>query len=133
TSAFLDVPTLANPALSATCGLDIVLVIDSSSSIDDQELQEMKDAFKGFVDALLPDSVPNPTTEFAVVDFDRQVNAVLEFTNVKAAILNAIDAPTSGGSTNWDDALDKARLRVPHREGHPGLILFASDGNPNTR
>src|SRR3990172_1239546 len=42
-----------NPSLAASCGLDIVLVLDSSGSIDSVELAQMKTALLGFVSAFL--------------------------------------------------------------------------------
>ncbi|MBI3115295.1 MAG: hypothetical protein HYZ09_02270, partial [Candidatus Kerfeldbacteria bacterium] len=43
-----------NPAVGVSCGLDIALVVDSSGSIEEDELFLMQNAFEGFVDAFLP-------------------------------------------------------------------------------
>lgn len=118
-----------NPELSQACGLDIALVIDSSGSIDTAELSEMKNAFKSFVADLLPGT----PSMFSVTDFDNTASVLQTFTSDVSLINNAIDIPASGGSTNWQDGLSKAFGTFDPRSepGHPNLIVFASDGEPN--
>ena len=121
--------TVANPALADSCGLDMVLVIDSSGSINATELTQMKSAFNAFVAAFLPET----PTEMAVVDFDTSAAVIQPFTSSEATLNTAINSVVAGGATNWDDALFDARGLLPHRPTKPDLIVFASDGNPNTR
>ncbi len=117
-----------NPALPSTCGLDIALVADTSGSIDGTELQDQKDAFNAFIDALLPGT----PTNMAVVDFDTQATVTQGFTANTTNLHNAVNAFTPSGLTNWEDALRDARNLFPHRNDKPDLIIFASDGDPNT-
>ena len=63
--ALAEVAPLSNPALGDACGLDIMLVLDRSGSIDTTEMTQLKDAAKLFVDAFLP-STP---TLMGVVSF----------------------------------------------------------------
>jgi hypothetical protein len=114
-----------NPSLPNSCGLDIALVLDSSGSIDNTELTTMKNAFKAFVDAFLP-ATP---TQFSVTDFDDSASVLQSFSGDATTIKNAIDLPTSGGSTNWEDGLITAQGTFDPRS-NPNLIIFASDGNP---
>jgi len=116
-----------NPTLSSSCGIDMILVIDSSTSIDSTELAQMKTAFNGFVNAFLP----NTPTQIAVVDFDTVANVIQGFTSNVGSLTTAINSVSSGGSTNWDDALFDAGGLLPNRADKPDLIVFASDGNPN--
>lgn len=118
-----------NPPRPTTCGLDIVLVMDSSGSVSTAQLAQMKTAFIGFVNAFLP-ATP---TQFAVVDFDAQATVLQGFTNNVSLLTTAINTPTSGGTTNWDDALYDARVLLPNRLDKADMILFSSDGNPNRR
>ncbi len=117
-----------NPELQATCGIDIALVLDSSGSISSSDMVVMKNAFIGFVNILLP----NTPTQFSVIDFDDNAVILQSFTNNKTDIINAINMPTSGGCTNWEDGLIKANDTFDPRVDKPDLVLFASDGNPNT-
>ena len=116
-----------NPPLEQACGLDIVLAMDESLSIDSTEFGQMQTAFMDFVNALLPDT----PTEFALVDFG--TNAVVRqgFTDNATLINNAINQPKMGGIqyTNWEQALIAAHNLFPNRD-KPDLIIFASDGNP---
>jgi hypothetical protein len=119
-----------NPPLSRTCGLDIVLVMDESTSIDGTEFAQMQTAFTAFVNALSP-ATP---TEFALVDFGTDDYLRQSFAQwVDAAtIISYINAAKLGGTqyTNWVDALTTAQGLFPGRP-NPNLIIFASDGNPN--
>ena len=115
-----------NPELEDSCGIDIALVLDSSGSIGGN-LGTMKSAFIGFVDALMP-STP---TQMSVTDFDDDATVLQTFTTNITLIKNAINSPTSGGCTNWEDALLDAYGTFDPRVDKPDLIIFASDGNPN--
>ncbi|OGH31288.1 MAG: hypothetical protein A3I54_01035 [Candidatus Levybacteria bacterium RIFCSPLOWO2_02_FULL_41_11] len=116
-----------NPTLPQACGLDIALVIDSSASVDSGELTQMKNAFKAFIDALLP-STP---TQFSVTDFDTTASVVQAFSGNATTVKNAIDGTTSGGFTNWQDGLTKGQSTFDPRPAKPNLVILASDGNPN--
>ena len=118
-----------NPTLSASCGFDIALVLDSSGSINSTELGQMKDAFEGFVSAFIP-ATPNL---FSVTDFDSNATVIQTFTGDLGLLNIAINAPVSGGTTNWEDGLKKAFSTFDPRDDseHPDLVIFASDGNPN--
>lgn len=130
-------PVQPNPASTESCGVDMVLVIDSSGSINATELGQMKTAFKSFVGAFTP-STP---TQVALVEFDNSATVRHVFTGDPGDddgpgdtdLFARIDQAASGGRTNWDDALFDARGLFPNRPDHPDLIVFASDGNPNNR
>lgn len=118
-----------NPALPQACGLDLALVIDSSGSIDPDELMLMKNAYKDFVDAFLPGT----PTRMSVVEYDTNVVLpTLGFTTDVTDIKNDIDAAHSGGWTNWEAGLLASHNTYDPRPAKPDLMLFASDGNPNT-
>jgi Mg-chelatase subunit ChlD len=119
--------TTINPTLSGSCGIDMLLVIDSSGSISSSELTQMKTAYKQFVDAFLP----NTPTEIALVEFDTQASLTRDYTNNSTLVKNAIDSAASGGTTNWQDALLIAKQQFDNRADKPDLFVFASDGNPN--
>ncbi len=117
---------LCPPEFRPACGADVTLVVDSSGSIDPDELGLLKDAFDGFVDAFLPDT----STHMAVVEFDRVGKVLQDYTNDKAALHDALALLKSDRRTNWQDALLVARGLMPHRPAED-VIVFASDGRPN--
>jgi PKD repeat protein/DNA-binding transcriptional ArsR family regulator len=125
---YVGIEYVNNPILSTTCGIDMVLIIDSSASINSAELTQMKNAFKDFVDVLLP-STP---TMMAVVKFDTTATLLQDYVFDKDLIKAAIDSIESGEYTNWEDALVKAHSTFPYRRpGRPTLYILCSDGNPN--
>lgn len=116
-----------NPTLPPTCGLDIALVLDNSTSIDNSEMTSMKNAMTAFTNAL--DGTP---TQFSVIHFATTATVDQSFTSNISTINSKINAiPVGGGYTNWDDGLRKAQSTLFNRS-NPNLIIFASDGNPNT-
>ncbi|MCK5490556.1 MAG: lamin tail domain-containing protein [Candidatus Pacebacteria bacterium] len=123
---------ISNPALSTSCGIDMVLVIDSSSSMYGDPLQQEKDAFNGFVNAFLP----NTPTRVAVVNFNTTAELLQEYSSDVTTLETAINSVTTTPDayredikfTNWQDALIKSYNGFTDK---PDLIIFASDGNPN--
>ncbi len=100
-----------NPTLSASCGLDMVIVIDRSGSIDSSEMSSMKSALNGFVDALLP-ATP---TQIAVVQFGTTSQVAQGFTGDASTLHTAINGvPLGPGEyTNWAYGLYNARNLFP--------------------
>jgi len=133
-----------NPNLDASCGLDIVLVIDLSSSIDRAgALQTYQDALMTFVTAL-----KNTPTNLSIVTFNLTAQVLdldpntagvqdwVRLSSTNATTINGIiDALTTGTGTNWDDAMRKARLQFEDGtdpSDAPDMIVFATDGDPST-
>jgi hypothetical protein len=137
-----QIPTDPNPPLAECCGLDVVLVLDSSGSIGD--LDDVRDPAKAFVSALLPGT----NSLIGVVEFDATVvGTPLDLTDNTTNIGAAIDAIASGGSTNWEAGLTEARLMLENGHSlvtdsyyssdrddtsHPDLIIMVSNGEPTT-
>lgn len=129
------VSIVPNPSLKQSCGLDMVLVIDSSSSMFGGPLKDEQDAFNAFIDAFLPQT----QAQIAVVDFNTTATLVEGYTtnidDLHGAINNATTTDKNNFSdikhTNWDDALKKAHSIFDNRDNVPDLYVFASDGNPS--
>ncbi len=123
-----------NPTLDKSCGIDMVLIIDSSSSMYGTPLQQEKDAFVSFVDSFLP----NTPAQMAIVDFGTTATLLQGYTDDADDLKDAIDSvettpnlPPNTRFTNWQDALEKAHNEFDNRSDAPDLYIFASDGNPN--
>ncbi|MBU0963772.1 VWA domain-containing protein, partial [Patescibacteria group bacterium] len=119
-----------NPPFSESCGLDIGLVFDISGSINSTEMSQMKTAFQAFTTAF--NGTP---TQFSLTKFATNASVVQAFTDDISLINSKItsDIPGSGnGWTNWEDGLTKTHSLFDPRESKPDVIIFASDGNPNT-
>jgi von Willebrand factor type A domain len=119
-----------NPAFPDSCALDVVLVLDSSSSIDSTELTQMKTAMTGFVNAFIPAT----DSQFAVVTFAALATDVGSgWSGDAPTVAGWINSITSGSGTNWQQGLSVAYDALPNRDDadFPNLVIFASDGNPN--
>ncbi len=125
-SAAVVNPTVTNPTLATSCGLDIALVIDNSNSIGNSEMNQIKTAMTGFTNAL--NGTP---TQFSVTRFGTSASVIRTFTSNVSSVNTAINGiSTGGGGTNWEDGLIKASSTFDPRADKPNLVIFASDGNP---
>jgi VCBS repeat-containing protein len=122
-----------NPSLTHACGLDVVLVLDISGSIDQVELAQMRTAAKVFVNAFLP-ATPS---KIAIVLFSTEAGVLHELSGDASSLINTIDTQITitGGQTNWKEGLNKARgiLEGPNDRDdtkHPDLIVMLTDGEP---
>lgn len=116
---------VTNPSLATSCGLDIAIVVDNSTSISDTEMGQMKGALTTFTNAL--NGTP---TQFSVTRFASSATVLQGFTSNVSTVNSAINGiPTGGGFTNWEDGLKKAASTLPNRT-NPDLVLFATDGDP---
>lgn len=84
-------------------GIDIVLALDSSGSMIDNDRNNIrKDVAKKFVNKLSDDD------RAAVIDFDYTANLICGFTNDKDTLISAIDTIDSYGGTVITYAIDMA-------------------------
>lgn len=127
-------PSDPNPDLNAQCGLNFGLVLDSSGSIGDTGIQNLKDASTSFVESLA-----DTGSTVSVTSFSTQ-SPGSGGTNLEPTALSTSNLPTikdsykdlvSTGFTNWEDGLEKSQDNFDF-PGAPDLIVFITDGNPNT-
>lgn len=110
---------------------DVVFVLDSSLSIDSGELATMANAAKSFATALAPST---PGNHIGVVDFDSSATLRSDLTDIN----NAIDAMTSGGSTNLADGITTASTELAGGNDRPDgsvpdHMLIMTDGVPDSQ
>ena len=116
----------ANPVLPNSCDIDMILMIESSDSLNSSDLQDIKKAaFENFVDPLLSSTKVN----IGIIDFDSRVVSSLAPTNNSLDIKNAIDSIGHISNiefSNWDASISKASSML----GGGDLIVIITDGNP---
>jgi VWFA-related protein len=99
-----------------------VLVIDTSSSMDGQPIEQAKEAARVFVNSI------GPNDPVAILTFDTAVRTVIDYTTDKTALLNAIDSLAYGGKT----ALYRGALEgITTAENSPTprrAVILLSDG-----
>lgn len=122
------------------CGGPIALVIDSSGSIGEPNMVLVRNAAKKFVDVF--DGTP---VQLLLVDFDTTSKhptsasswtTYYDMTKAGAAttLRTAIDTMTSGGATNWEDALFRSFYNADGtvQTQLPETVVFFTDGVPTT-
>jgi hypothetical protein len=133
-----------NPDLAPRCGIDVMLVLDESGSIQTSGATgQVRTAAKAFLGAL-----SGTGADVSIVEFNSRARHVIGYTTVTGASLAGVFDPyidATGGPgqprydpgaypgnerwTNWDDAFEKV-----HEANHAGpvadLVVFITDGDP---
>jgi uncharacterized repeat protein (TIGR01451 family) len=134
--------TAPNPDLAAGCGLDVVLVLDKSTSIAQTNGAEtsVKNAASTFVSAF-----KNTNTRIGIVEFGTGATTKVPLTYVTtatsanggthAAAIASYDAPSGQNGqgveyTNWAAAATKANEVFTLDRQVPRLLVFVTDGAP---
>ncbi len=112
-----------------TAAKDIVLVADTSGSMQGLRMEQNKKALKYLVNAL------NANDKFSVVEFNTDVE-VFKPTLVQAspenkkAAVSFIDELEARGGTNIGDALRSGVTMLDHASDRPGYLVLMTDGEP---
>ncbi|MBK6761965.1 MAG: VWA domain-containing protein [Micrococcales bacterium] len=124
-----------NPTLPSQCGLDFGLVLDSSGSIGNTGIANLKTAANAFVDSLVDTGSRVAVTSFSTSS-PGTGGTNLAPTALTSANLNTIKNSyanlSSNGWTNWQDGLVKMDAFGGWTGSSPDLMVFITDGNPNT-
>ena len=137
---------LENPHLGAQTdicnkGLDVAIVADVSGSTR-QYIATYRNAVKAFVQALADAPGDNRAAVFNFSDRSpaaeggnpANIPQLLDVKNEtsKTRLDNWANALTAATSTNWDHPLHLVDKAMDDGTAHYDLVLFLSDGNPNT-
>jgi VWFA-related protein len=106
---------------SSALPVSVVLVLDTSKSLDATEREHLTAAGTTVVDALRPDE------QAAFVTFSQRIAIRSLFSSDRSALKGLIAAPTPAGDTALNDAAHAAMLVGTAAAGRPIVILF-SDG-----
>ncbi|MFV0433289.1 MAG: VWA domain-containing protein, partial [Leucobacter sp.] len=128
TSIGKTVNAIDNPGLQATCdaGLDIILVLDKSGSIAENQ----RDAYAKGLETLV-DSLTGTGSRMSVITFNssatvRKTLAPVDAT-LRSDLRTLVTTGTFANATNWDDGFTKAN----DLGGDYDLTIFVTDGAPN--
>lgn len=141
--AHASVP-VPNPDFRATCGANVVLVLDESSSIGQfpERTAQVRAAANAFAEGL-----KDTSSKLAVVEFASEAAAAIPFREVTSANIGQFTnyfnggpgAPSGGynpwtssnaGYTNWQDAFRKVGALDPGPGEPAPVIVFVTDGDP---
>lgn len=105
---------------------DIVLVLDTSGSMDGKPIEETKKAATKFVDTILQDNA-----SIGIVNYDDDSTVSSPFSNSKSSLESVINALNTGGSTNIEAGLRSADQMLSQSSAKKKIIVLMSDGEPN--
>lgn len=109
---------------------DIILIVDISENMNQEELNDLKDSLIDFVNSILLDN----NNKIALLTFQKDKEILLDFTNDKTLLINEIQKLTTMTSSNYystflkiDELLNDYE-KVSTRDAN---IIFVTDGYPN--
>ena len=116
----------ANNQLFRNEGTDVLLVIDSSYSMEGDKLLAAKQAAQRLVSDLKDDE------RIGIISFSENASVVHDFSNDKKSLSQGIMGITVSGGTNYLPALESvgSLFAQESRQSKKGLI-FLTDGNPS--
>lgn len=133
-------PEISSTARCTTKPLNVALIFDTSSSIEDEGIGKYKDSTSAFVDA-----VSDKGISLASFDFSTNANAPEHLSKpepllvtkdskekVKASLNEHFELK---GDTNWESGLINVRDNNTVTNGKPryDMVVFISDGFPNKK
>src|SRR5699024_188194 len=114
--------------VSTTTDADLVIVMDTSGSIDDNEMTQMQSFANSLVDGFTS-QLSAGDVRMGVAKFDTDANIVQSLTSGKTSISNAINAPRPGaGSTNVVGGLCAGSQILSSGTGGRKSIILILDG-----
>jgi len=137
--AATSVPWTNNPDLGASCGLDVVLMLDSSKSIHTAGAEsQVKSAASTLLSAF-----KDTNTRVGIVTFNAKATKNVGLTYATSSTVAAGGAlgaavagytTSTGNGTNWEDGVAKAREEFATGGTRPKvqqLAILVTDGDPN--
>lgn len=123
-----------NPNLAPRCGIDVMLVLDESGSINSSGATEkVRDAARAFMGAL-----SGTGAAVSIVDFSTTAARPVGYTTVTADTIADVFEPylkngyKPNGWTNWEAAFQE--VRTANDQGpRADLVVFVTDGDPTAR
>jgi tight adherence protein B len=112
----------AEPLAAVRAPMDIVLVMDTSGSMQGAPMQDAKSAAAAFLAAMGPDD------EFALVSFASDVEVLTEFTGDRDALTSAINGLEARGNTALYDGVVRGAGLLLGREGRDQIVVLLTDG-----
>jgi uncharacterized repeat protein (TIGR01451 family) len=123
-----------NQNLPPRCGINVMLVLDESGSINTSgQTETVRNATRAFLAAL-----SGTGAQVSIVDFSTTAGRPVGYTTVTAATIASVFEPylktgyQPNGYTNWEAAFQK--VREANTQGTlADLVVFVTDGDPTAR
>lgn len=109
--------------------LDVVLVMDTSGSMNATRMNNAKNAAKAFVNKLI-NNTSSKKTKIGIVKFATTGEEVSGLTDKKDELINKINELSSGGGTYTQEGLKKAEEILNQSGADKKVMIVISDGEP---
>lgn len=111
--------------------LDIVLVVDTSGSMDDDKLEDTKKAINALVDVFANDD-KKVDVQYKLVTFSTSSNIKTDKWVSGKSLKEKVKKLEADGGTNYDKGLANAATAINSstREGAKKIVIFLTDGQP---
>lgn len=119
-------PTTKPPIINDDTYRDIVLVLDTSGSMQGTPFSKTVDSAKTFVS-----QVAGGNTRVGVVSYDSYANVISQLSNSVEQLTENIDELRLGGRTNMYAGLSEADAILKQSSAEKKIIVLMSDGLPN--
>lgn len=114
------------PTMSGSDERDIVLVLDTSGSMDGTPIAETKKAAEKFVDTVLEEDA-----SIGIVSYNNDAFMLSNFNQSKSFLNDTIQNLHAGGRTHIEAGLAEAHKMLNQSKAKKKIIVLMSDGAPN--
>ena len=105
---------------------DIVLVLDTSGSMNGTPISETKKAATSFINTILQEDA-----NIGIVTYDSSAHIASDFSTNATTLTEVVEDIYTGGNTNIDDGLSTAYSMLQNTTAKKKIIVLMSDGVPN--
>ena len=109
--------------------LDVVLVMDTSGSMNVTRMNNAKNAAKAFVNKLI-NNTSSKKTKIGIVKFATTGEEIIGLTDKKNELINKINELSSSGATYTQEGLKKAEEILNQSGADKKVMIVISDGEP---
>lgn len=114
------------PVTTTSDERDIVLVLDSSASMDGTPMEETQKAATKFINTILKEDA-----SIGVVTYADNADKLSDFSIDKNHLTEMVADISSGGNTNMESGLAEAKSMLDKSSAKKKIIVLMSDGEPN--
>lgn len=105
---------------------DIVLVLDTSGSMEGTKIDETKKAAVKFVETVLKEDA-----SIGIITYEEAANLVSDFSIDEKGLKEKVETLDAGGGTNIESGLQTAYDLLDYSNAKKKMIILMSDGEPN--
>lgn len=122
----IHIPSDETETLQASGERDIVLVLDSSSSMSGTPIEETKTASVKFIDTVLKENA-----RVGIVTYESNAERIADFSSNRETLIRNVENISEGGQTNIEAGLKEAAEMLENSNAKKKMIVLMSDGEPN--